>query len=107
MDSCEAECSRLPVQEMYIWPCTCSTSISESTHSKSAVEEVVHTLSWLHKVAGPQPPSSSPLVQSTIKGLRRKLAKPSTRTEPITTVDMLRAMVEAAGPYPSLTESGY
>ena len=50
--------------------------LSESTHSKSAVEEVVHALSWLYKVAGFQPPSSSPLVQSTLEGLRRKVAKP-------------------------------
>ena len=44
-----------------------------------------------------------PLVKATLKGLRRTLAKPKVRKEPVT-ADMLRAMVEAAGPAPSLTE---
>ena len=34
--------------------------LSESSHSKAAVEEVVHALSSLHKVAGMQAPSDSP-----------------------------------------------
>ena len=43
------------------------------------------------------------LVKSTLEGLRRMLAKPKVRKEPVT-ADMLKAMVEAAGAAPSLTE---
>ena len=77
--------------------------LSESTESKAAVEEAVHALSWLHGLAGLRPFSGSPLVKATLEGLRRILAKPKVRKEPVT-ADMLKAMVEAAGPAPSLTE---
>ena len=77
--------------------------LSESTESKAAVEEAVHALSWLHGLAGLQPFSGSPLVKATLEGLRRILAKPKVRKETVT-ADMLKAMVEAAGPAPSLTE---
>ena len=77
--------------------------LSESVQSKAAVEEAVHALSWLHEVAGLEAVGSVPIVQATVNGLRRVLAKPKTRKEPIT-VDMLKAMVESVGPDPSLTE---
>ena len=50
--------------------------LSESVQSKAAVEEAVHALSWLHEVAGLEPVSSVPIVQATLSGLRRVLAKP-------------------------------
>ena len=73
--------------------------LSEFTESKAAVEEAVHALSWLHGVAGLQPLGGLPLVKATLEGLRRILAKPKVRNEPVT-ADMLKAMVEAAGPTP-------
>ena len=45
----------------------------------------------------------SPLVKATSEGLRRILVKSKVQKEPVT-ADVLRAMVEAAGPAPSLTE---
>ena len=74
--------------------------LSESTESKAAVEEAVHAImgTW-----GLQPFGGSPLVKSTLEGLRRILAKPKVRKEPVT-ADMLKAMVEAAGSAPSLRE---
>ena len=66
--------------------------LSESSQSKAAVEEVVHALSWLHKVAGMQAPSDSTLVQSVMEGFRRLLAKPKCPKEPVS-VEMLQAMV--------------
>ena len=63
----------------------------------------MHALSWLHGLAGLQPLGGSPLVKATLEGLRRILAKPKVQKEPVT-ADMLKAMVEAAGPAPSLTE---
>ena len=77
--------------------------LSESTESKAAVEEAVHALSWLHGLAGLQPLGGSTLVKANLEGLRRILAKPKVRKEPVT-ADMLKAMVEAAGSAPSLTE---
>ena len=77
--------------------------LSESTESKAAVEEAVHALSWLHGVAGLQPLGGSPIVNATLEGLRRILAKPKVRTEPVK-ADMLKAMVEAAEPAAALME---
>ena len=77
--------------------------LSESTGSKAAVEEAVHALSWLHELAGLQQLGGSPLVKCTVEGLKRILAKPKVRKEPVT-ADMLKAMVEAAGPDPPLSE---
>ena len=41
--------------------------------SKSAVEEVVHAVSWLHQMAGLSSIAGSPIVQATLGGLRREL----------------------------------
>ena len=72
--------------------------LSESTQSKAAVEEIVHVVSWLHRVSGLQPPNASPLVHTTLEGLQHKLAKPK-KSKELITVEML---VEAVGPSPSL-----
>ena len=90
-----------PVQELHL--VLYMQHLSESSESKAAVEEAVHALSWLHGLAGLQPLGGSPLVKTTLEGLRRILTKPKVRKEPVT-ADMLKAMVEAAGPAPSLTE---
>ena len=60
-------------------------------------------LSWLHGLAGLQQLGGLPLIKPTLEGLKRMLAKPKVRKEPVTT-DMLKAMVEAAGPEPPLSE---
>ena len=77
--------------------------LSESIQSKSAVEEVVHAVLWLHQMAGLPSIAGSPIVQATLGGLRQELAKPKKHKEPVTP-QMLMAMVEAAGPSHSLTE---
>eukprot|EP00731_Ephydatia_muelleri_P008089 Em0004g427a len=77
--------------------------LSESVESTSAIEEAVNALSWLHQAAGLQPVSGAPLVQAALAGLRRILAKPKVRKEPVT-AEMLKSMVDSAGPEPSLSE---
>ena len=77
--------------------------LNTAKHSRSAVEEVVHALAWVHKMAGIESPTESPLVQSVLEGLRRILSKPKVRKEPVS-IEMLQAMVEAAGPTPSLSD---
>ena len=63
----------------------------------------MHALSWLHELAGLQQLGGSPLVNCTVEGMKRILAKPKVRKEPVT-ADMLKAMVEAAGPDPPLSD---
>ena len=77
--------------------------LRQSVQSKSAIEEAVNALSWLHQAAGLLPVSGLPLVQAALAGHRRMLAQPKVRKEPVT-AEMLRAMVDAAGPEPSLSE---
>ena len=90
-----------PVQELHL--VLYMQRLSESTGSIGAVGEAVHALSWLHGLAGLQQLGGLPLVKPTSEGLKRMLAKPKVWKEPVT-VDMLKAMVEAAGPEPSLSE---
>ena len=68
--------------------CRSLPATSESVQSKAAIQEVVNALSWLHQVAG---------------WGTRILAQPKVRKEPVT-AEMLKAMVDAAGPEPSLSE---
>ena len=63
----------------------------------------MHAVSWLHQMVGLSSIAGSPIVQATLGGLGRELAKPKKRKEPVT-AGMLLAMVEAAGLSPSLTE---
>ena len=77
--------------------------LNTAKHSRSAVEEVVHALAWVHKMAGIESPTESPLLQSVLEGLRRILSKPKVRKEPVS-IEMSQAMVEAAGPTPSLSD---
>ena len=77
--------------------------LNTAKHSRSAVEEVVHALAWVHKMAGIESPTESPLVQSVFEGLRRILSKPKVRKEPVS-IEMLQAIAEAAGPAPSLSD---
>ena len=67
--------------------------LAKTTMSKAAAEEAVYAISWAHNLAGLSSPTEMPLVQTTLQGLRRLLAKPIQKKEPIT-VEMLQAMVE-------------
>ena len=43
----------------------------------------LHALSWLHGLAGLQQLGGLPLVKPTMEGLKRMLAKPTVRKEPV------------------------
>ena len=75
--------------------------LGERTQSKSAVEEAVSAIGWVHQQSGYPPVNASPLVSSTLSGLRCKLAKPRVRKEPTTTV-VLAAMMDSLGLFLSL-----
>jgi len=71
--------------------------------SRAAVEEAAYAIAWAYQMAGLPSPSINPLVQTTLSGLRRVLAQPVVKKEPITP-DMLEAMVRACGAKPSLSD---
>ena len=76
--------------------------VAEATKSKAAVEEAVYSMTWAHNLASVSSPAGSLLVKTTLEGLRRALAKPVSKKEPIT-VDMLKAMVGDTNKNPSLS----
>ena len=64
----------------------------------------MNAVSWLQQVAGQPCVSQSPLVRMTLAGLKRQLANPKCKKEPVTP-DMLRRMADDMGHPPTLTES--
>ena len=77
--------------------------IAETLSSKSAVEEAVNAIYWLHQLAGQEPISQSPIVKTTLAGLQRQLAKPKKRKEPVT-LEMLQGMAESMSQTPTLSK---
>ena len=75
--------------------------LAERAKSKSAVEEAVNALAWMHSLAGVNSPTDSSMVQETVQGLKRSLAKPVHKKRPITK-EMLKEMVSDANNHPSL-----
>jgi len=67
------------------------------------VEEAVYALTWVHQAAGLPSPSDDPFVQTVLAGLRRTLALPTVKKRPFT-AEMLRDMVQACQPDPSLAD---
>ena len=77
--------------------------LGNTTESKSAVEEAVNAVGWVHQLAGYPAVSGLPFVCIVLEGLQRKLAKPKVRKEPVTS-DMMSAIVNSLGAVPSLTD---
>ena len=69
--------------------------LAETKCSKSAVEEAVNGLAWALYMAGISSPTVSPIVQTTLEGLKRTLAKPVIKKSAFT-VEMLKAIVQDA-----------
>lgn len=76
--------------------------LAEALESKSAAEEAVNALTWVHSLAGVEPPASNPLVRATLEGIQRMLAKPVQKKEPITS-SMLAKLVEDTDKHSSLS----
>ena len=75
----------------------------ESLESRSAVQDAVNAVSWVHQLLGFESITLSPLVQATVDGLKKTLAKPKVKKEPVT-VEMLAALVNSLGLPPSLSD---
>lgn len=78
--------------------------LASTQGSLSAVEEAVNALAWLHKVTCQQPFNNSPIVRTTLDGLKRQLAAPKNKKEPVT-IEMLQRLAESTGFSPSLSQS--
>ena len=69
--------------------------LGESKGTKSPVEEAVNSVSWAHSMAGLPSPTATPLIQATLGGLKRSLARPIRKKSPFT-VEMLQAIARDA-----------
>ena len=76
--------------------------IEDSSKSKAAAEEAVHALNWVHSLAGLESPTQFSLVQTTLEGVRRLLAKPVQKKSPVS-VDILADLVEDCCNHPTLS----
>ena len=76
--------------------------LAESLESKAAAEEAVNALGWVHSLAGIASPAASPFVQRTLEGIRRMLAKPVQKKEPVT-AEMLAELVADTNRHSTLT----
>ena len=95
------EVAVFPVQEVHF--ALYLQHLGETVQSKSAVEEAVNAVSWVHQISGLPAVTASPFVRATLSGLQRKLAKPKVKKEPVT-VEMLRVLVDSLGQSPSLSD---
>ena len=77
--------------------------MSDTVGSKAAIEAAVNVVAWAHELMGVQSVMEKPLVRASLKGLRRKLAKPVVKKRPVT-AGMLRKMAQALGQKPTLAE---
>ena len=75
--------------------------IGNQVKSKSAAEEAVNALSWVHSMAGMDSPAANPLVQATLQGLMRMLAQPVQKKKPVTS-EMLQQIAMDANNHPTL-----
>lgn len=90
-----------PVQEVHF--ALYLQHLSESTQSKTAVQEAASAIGWSRQLAGLPSIVESSFVRATLAGLQCKLAKPKVKKEPCTTA-MLTTLVQNMGPNPSLSD---
>ena len=65
------EVAVFPVQEVHF--ALYLQHLGETVQSKSAVEEAVNAVSWVHQISGLPAVTASPFVRATLSGLQRKL----------------------------------
>ena len=97
-------------EEISVFPVQCHQlalylqHVGANSCSCAAVEEAVNAISWAHHIAGIEGVSDKPIVRATVAGLKRKLAKPKKKKEPITREILLQLAKSMEEP-PSLTDS--
>ena len=93
----------LPAAEQYV--ALYLQHMAETSNSRAVAEEAVYALAWAHDLARVVSPTTGVLVQTTLQGLRRLLAKPVQKKEPIT-IEMLGAMVDDLNKNETLANAG-
>ena len=68
--------------------------LGDTTGSKSAVEEAVHSVGWVYQLAGYPSMSDLRFVHMVLDGLQRKVTKPKVCKEPVIR-DMISALVKS------------
>ncbi|XP_072021557.1 uncharacterized protein [Amphiura filiformis] len=58
--------------------------VSHSANTPAPILKATAAISWAHKLAGSSDPCLSPIVKNAAEGLKRKLASPTVKKEPIT-----------------------
>ena len=76
--------------------------LGDHLESKAAVKEAVNSLASVHSLAGLALPSNHPLVQVTMDGLKRPLAKQVTKQTPVT-AEILSEVVNDTEERPTLS----
>ena len=77
--------------------------LDKKLHSSSAVQKAVNAIGWVHQLSGLDSVTQATFVQATLTGLKRILAKPKVKKEPVT-VDMLATFVDSLGENTSLSD---
>ena len=67
--------------------------LSHTCSSSAPIISAISAISWAHRIAGANDPTQMPLVKYTSEGLKRSLAKPIEKKEPITPA-ILRDIVD-------------
>lgn len=83
--------SKLPAEPFYV--SLYLIHLSHNANTPSPVTNGVSAISWAHKLAGHTDPCSSSIVKNTVEGLKRNLASPLGKKEPITP-DILENMYD-------------
>ena len=76
--------------------------LAEALESKAAAAEAVNAVGLVHSLAGLTSPAESRFVQSTLDGIRRMLARPVQKKEPVTK-EMLDKIVADADKHCTLS----
>ena len=64
--------------------------IGDTVRSKSAVEEVVHAIAWIHSIVGLSSPTCSPFVTIVVEDLHRALIRPIVKKTPFNKATMVK-----------------
>ena len=83
--------SKLPAEPFYV--SLYIIHLSHTANTSAPVSKAVAAISWAHKLAGHSDPCLSLIVKNTVEGLKRKLASPTGKKEPITP-DILERMYD-------------
>ena len=84
-----------PVKPMYL--ALYIQHLSRSASSIAPIDTAIYSIRWAHSLADISSPSESFLVKSAVEGFRRKLAKPKSPKEPISSEDLAKLVADKGG----------